>query len=78
MRIELRDKPEEKKEPVAKVWLERESSGSIALYYQIDGDDFSNSLAYFNEEEKRFHVFGYDARKLGYRVTATNVNIQEE
>ena len=74
MRIELRDKPEEKKEPVAKVWLERDSSGSIALYYQID-DGFTDSLAYFNEEEKRFHVFGHDARKLGYRVTTTNVDI---
>lgn len=77
MRIELRDKPEEKKEPVVKLWLERDSGGTIALYYQIY-DDFYDSLAYFNEEEKRFHVFGDDVRKLGYKVTATGVDIQEE
>jgi len=77
MRIELRDKPEEKKESVAKVWLEREESGCIALYYQID-DKRPQSLAYFNEEEKRFHVFGRDARRLGYKVTTSGFKIQED
>lgn len=70
MRLEIRDKEPEKKEPVATLWLERESDDQISLYYQVDGK-VPDTLAQFNEEEKEFHVFDDDVMKLGYKVTST-------
>ena len=70
MRLELRDKPEEKREPVAKVWLEVCGGGDITLNYSVDGST-PTSMAYFNIDEQRFHVFNEDIRRIGYQFTST-------
>lgn len=76
MRLEIRDKEPEKKEPVAQLWLDKDASGAIVLYYRV-ADDHPCSLAYFNEEQKRFHIFDNDAHQLGYKVTSTKHPYEE-
>lgn len=77
MRLELRDKPEEKRELVAKVWLERDRGGAITLFYQIE-DGPPHSMAYFNGQSKEFYVFDKDVEALGFKLTSTNHPFPED
>ena len=65
MRIELRDKPEEKREPRCKLWLDNGTCGEILLQYQIEGTEV-DTLAYFSDCSNIFHVFKADIDKIGY------------
>lgn len=69
MRLEIRDK-EEKKEEVAKLWLEYNHSGNIVLYAKPEGG-MRHSVAYFDADEEVFHVFDEEVERLGYKVTST-------
>ena len=66
MRIELRDKPEEKKEPVAQVWLERCRGGYLTLFYSVDGGP-RDSLLYFDNDDRSLTIFEGDVVKLGLK-----------
>jgi hypothetical protein len=71
MRIELRDKPEEKKEPVVKLYLKDNGMNEISLRAVTeDGMDFS--IAYFDRREHELYVFEDDLADIGFHLNSTN------
>ena len=71
MRIELRDKPEEKKEPVAKVYLKDNGMNEVSLRV-VTEDNRDFSIAYFNRVKHELYVFEDDLTRIGFRLNSTS------